>query len=327
MSSKTVKTQQSRRTKSQTKKTPSGKTGSQKSIQKIVPHLWFDNQAEEAVNFYVSIFKKSNIGSISRYGESGAKISGMSQGTVLTVTFSLEGQEFMALNGGPVYKFTPAISFYVKFGTTQEIDTLWHKLSVDGTILMALDKYPFSTKYGWLQDKYGVSWQLNVESGGQKITPLFTFVGKQNGKAEEAMNFYSSLFENSRIISISRYRAGDGDIEGNVNHGVFSLGGQEFMAMESSMNHPFTFNPAISFLVNCDTQEEIDYLWEKLTAGGEEVQCGWLSDKYGVSWQIVPTVLGKMMVDKDAKKTERVMQALLPMKKLDIGILQQAYEK
>ncbi|OLS13179.1 MAG: 3-demethylubiquinone-9 3-methyltransferase [Promethearchaeota archaeon CR_4] len=279
------------------------------------------------MNFYVSIFKNSQIGGISRYGESGAKVSGIPHGSVLTVTFTLDGQEFMALNGGPVYKFTPAISFYVKCETPQEIDTLWKKLSTDGTVLMELDKYPFSDKYGWLQDKYGLSWQLNLESGGQKITPLLMFVGNRNGKAEEAMNFYSSLFEDSRIISISRYRAGDGDIEGHINHGVFSLGRQEFMAMESSLNHLFTFTPAISFLVNCDIQAEIDHFWEKLTVGGEEVQCGWLIDKYGISWQIVPTVLGQMMLDKDARKTERVMQALLPMKKLDITILEQAYEK
>ena len=162
-------------------------------MQKITPCLWFDNQAEEAVKFYVSIFKNSKIGSVTRYGEAGAEVSGRPKGSVMTITFQLEGQEFMALNGGPVFKF----------------------------------------------------------------------------------------------------------------------------------------NEAISFVVNCKTQEEVDRLWEKLSEGGDEraQQCGWLKDKYGVSWQIVPTVLGEMLQAKDPKKSERVMKALLQMNKIDIEALRQAYEQ
>ncbi len=296
-------------------------------MQKIVPYLWFDTQAEEAVNFYVSLFKNSKIGDISRYYDSGAKVSGMPKGSIQTITFILEGKDFMALNGGPAFKISPAISFYVKCDNIQEIDTLWQKLSLGGTVLMELAKYPFSEKFGWLNDKFGVSWQLNLERGDQKISPCLMFVGKQAGKVEEAMNFYTSLFKDSRVSSISRYRAGEGDIEGRVNHGVFSLNGQEFLALESSLDHRFTFTPAVSLLVNCDTQKEIDTLWAKLTEGGEEVQCGWLTDKYGISWQIVPTVLGEMMRDKDPRKTEQVMNALLQMKKIDITALQLAYKK
>lgn len=158
-------------------------------MKKINPCLWFDNQAEEAVNFYVSVFKNSKIMNVARYGEEAAKVSGSPKGTVMTVTFVLEGQEFMALNGGPV----------------------------------------------------------------------------------------------------------------------------------------FAFSPAISFIVNCETQEEVDRFWEKLSEGGELGQCGWLKDKYGVSWQIVPTVLGEMLQDKDAKRTERVMNALLQMKKIEINDLRRAY--
>ena len=160
-------------------------------MQKITPCLWFDDQAEEAVTFYVSILKNSKIASVARYGEEGAKVSGRPKGTVMTVTFDLDGQEFMALNGGPV----------------------------------------------------------------------------------------------------------------------------------------FTFSPAISFIVNCETQQEVDRLWEKLSEGGEKEQCGWLKDKYGVSWQIVPSVLGKMMQDKNREKSKRVMEALLKMSKIDIKILKQAYEQ
>jgi len=160
-------------------------------MQKITPHLWFDNKAEEAANFYVSIFKNSKIESTSRYGEEGSKVSGMPKGTVMTVRFQLRGQEFMALNGGPVFKFSEAISF----------------------------------------------------------------------------------------------------------------------------------------IVNCDTQEEVDYMWEKLSEGGDKGVCGWLKDKYGLSWQIVPTILGEMMQDKDERKSERVMAAVLKMTKIDIKTLKQAYEQ
>jgi len=159
--------------------------------QKITPCLWFDDQAEEAVKFYTSIFKKSKVGRIARYGEAGAKVSGRPKGSVMTATFEIEGQEFMALNGGP----------------------------------------------------------------------------------------------------------------------------------------HFRFSEAVSFIVNCETQQEIDQLWEKLSEGGEQGVCGWLKDKYGLSWQVIPTVLEKMMQDKDSDKTNRVMRALLQMKKLDIRRLEEAYER
>jgi len=160
-------------------------------MQKITPFLWFDDKAEEAANFYTSIFRNSKIGSVNRYGEEGAKASGRPMGTVMTVTFQLEGQEFVALNGGP----------------------------------------------------------------------------------------------------------------------------------------HFTFSPAISFVVNCKTQEEVDEMWEKLSEGGEELRCGWLKDRYGVSWQIIPSALGEMLSDADTGKSKRVMRAMFQMKKIDIGSLERAYEQ
>ena len=162
-----------------------------KTMQRITPFLWFDNQAEEAVNFYVAIFKDSRIRSIARYEEEAAKASGRPKRSVMTVAFELNGQEFIALNGGPLFKFTEAISF----------------------------------------------------------------------------------------------------------------------------------------VVNCETQEEVDHFWKRLTAGGQEVQCGWLKDRFGVSWQIVPTVLGEMLQDKDPEKSRRVMAAMLKMKKINIEALKKAYSK
>ena len=159
----------------------------------------------------------------------------------------------------------------------------------------------------------------------QKITPCLWF----DDQAEEAVNFYISLFRNSRIVSIARYgdaaAAASGRPKGSVMTIVFQLEGQDFMALNGGP--VFTFSPAISLMVNCASQEELDMLWEKLSAVPEAEQCGWLQDKYGVSWQIVPAALGEVMQDKDPERTERFMKAVLQMKKLDIGTLMRAYEQ
>jgi predicted 3-demethylubiquinone-9 3-methyltransferase (glyoxalase superfamily) len=156
----------------------------------------------------------------------------------------------------------------------------------------------------------------------QKITPFLWF----NDQAEEAMNFYTSIFKNSNIGSVSRYgEAGPGQ-KGKVMTASFQLDGQEFIALNGGPQ--FKFTEAISFLINCETQQEVDYYWEKLLAfGGEESQCGWLKDKYGLSWQVVPTILSKLLTDKDAAKAQRVMHAMLQMKKIIIADLKEAYER
>jgi predicted 3-demethylubiquinone-9 3-methyltransferase (glyoxalase superfamily) len=295
-------------------------------MQKIVPHLWYDNQARNAAKFYTSIFNNSSMGRVSHYGKAGARGAGRRKGSVMTVTFDIEGQQFIALNGGPAFTFTPAISFYATC-RADEIDGLWQKLSKDSkSIMMELDKYPFAEKYGWLQDKYGVSWQLIVGSRDQKIAPCLMFTQKQAGKAEEAMHFYVSLFPDSNISMISHYGKGAREPEANINHAEFKLASQDFICMDSSQPQLPGFNEAISFLVNCRDQEEIDHLWQKLTGGGEEVQCGWLKDKYGLSWQITPAILSQMLEDPDESKTERVMEAFLQMKKIEIEALRRAYE-
>lgn len=289
-------------------------------MKKITPFLWFDNQAEEAVKLYVSAFPNSSVGNVVRNGAA-----------VLTTSFSLNGQSFVALNGGPQYKFTPAISFYTICETEAEIDVAWQKLLVGGQVLMPLNKYEWSEKYGWLADQYGVSWQITlgkIKDLGQQFTPAFMFTGEQQGKAEEAINFYVSLFERSSIKLISRYKAGGIDPEGTISHAQFFLDGQAFIAMDSAMQHGFQFNEAISFVINCDTQADIDYFWNTIIAdGGKEGQCGWLKDKYGISWQVVPPVLGKLLGDPNPAKSQSVMQAMLQMKKLDIEALKVAYEQ
>jgi predicted 3-demethylubiquinone-9 3-methyltransferase (glyoxalase superfamily) len=154
----------------------------------------------------------------------------------------------------------------------------------------------------------------------KKITPFLWF----DGKAEEAMNFYVSIFKNSKVGKVTRYGDAGPGPKGSVMSATFQLEGQEFFALNGGPQ--FTFTPAISFFVNCETQQEVDDLWEKLSEGGKTNRCGWLADKYGVSWQIIPSALGRMLGDPDPQKAKRVMMAMLQMEKIDIQGLEKAYE-
>ena len=195
---------------------------------------------------------------------------------------------------------------------------------------MELAEYSFSEKYGWVQDKYGLSWQVMFMGDRkikQRIITTLMFVGKQYGKAEDAINFYASVFASARVGDILRYSKGEEpDKVGTVKHGAFTLEGQEFAAMDSAREHNFAFNEAISFIVHCETQKEIDYYWGKLSADPKAEQCGWLKDKYGLSWQIVPNLMDEMLKDNDKKKLAQVTEAFLQMKKFDIEELKKAYE-
>jgi predicted 3-demethylubiquinone-9 3-methyltransferase (glyoxalase superfamily) len=197
-------------------------------------------------------------------------------------------------------------------------------------VLMELGEYPFSERYGWVQDRYSLSWQVIYVGESeiqQRIIPVLMFVGRVCGKAEEAASFYASVFRNAKVDILARYGKGEEpDREGTVKYAAYRLLGQEFGAMDSAREHPFTFNEAISFMVYCDTQEEIDYYWDKLSAVPEAEQCGWLKDKYGLSWQIVPTSMDEMMQDKDEKRVARVTEAFLKMKKFDLAKLEEAYQ-
>jgi predicted 3-demethylubiquinone-9 3-methyltransferase (glyoxalase superfamily) len=301
------------------------------TIPKIVPHLWFDKGAKEAAGFYGSVFgKNSRIKGVTTLHDTPS-------GTVDVVSIELLGQGFMAIGAGPEFKFNPSVSFIVNFdpsrenGARQSIDVAWGKLLDGGTALMPLDKYPFSERYGWLQDKYGLSWQLiltNPEGHERpEIVPLLLFVGDVCGKAEEAVNFYLSVFKDSKRGALVRHDAGqEPDKKGTVMFADFKLLDLWFASMDSGHEHHFAFNEAISFVVHCDTQEEIDHYWGKLSAVPEAEQCGWLNDKYGISWQIVPAVMDEMMSSGDQEKIVRVTETFLKMKKFDIEALQQAYE-
>lgn len=299
-------------------------------MQKIIPHLWFDKNAEEAVKLYTSVIENSEIGEIARYGKEGFEFHKMPEGSVMTVSFTLDGQSFIALNGGPVFTFNPSISFHIKCKTEKEVDRVWNALIDGGKALMELGSYPFSKRYGWLQDKYGVSWQvIHTEAPfSQRITPVMMFIGKNAGRAEEAATLYTSLFKNSKINMISRYGKGmEPDKESSVSYASIILEGQEFGVMDSAHEHHFALNEAVSFLIHCNNQQEVDYFWEKLTAdGGEESMCGWLKDKFGVSWQVVPEQLEMFMKDPDPAKSSRVANAMFSMKKIIIADLESARE-
>lgn len=292
-------------------------------MQKIQPHLWFDTQAVEATAFYVSLFPNSEIIHTSI-------IKDTPSGDCDTVTFKLAGQNFMAISAGPYFKFNPSVSLFTSFKSEEDITLAWNKLIEGGKELMPFQSYPWAEKYGWLEDKYGLSWQLSLSKDHpteQQITPLLMFTQDKAGKAKEAIADYTSIFPNSKTDLLVAYEKNEGDVEGYIKHGQFNLNGQNFMAMDSSGPHQFQFNEAISFIVNCDTQEEVDFFWEKLSAVPESEQCGWLKDKYGVSWQIVPVAMGKLMSSGDKDKTARVTKAFLKMKKLNIKELEEAFNQ
>jgi predicted 3-demethylubiquinone-9 3-methyltransferase (glyoxalase superfamily) len=275
----------------------------------IYPSLWFNGNAREAADLYCSVFPQFTIS-----GEN-----------PLVVNIASRDQQLMLINGGPEFTPNPSISFFAVFDSVEELEKAWDKLLEGGSVLMPLDAYPWSIKYGWLQDRYGVNWQLHhgkMAETNQFIIPALMFNGEQNGRAGEAINLYTSVFKESALTTVERYQEGEQDITGNIKHARFSLGRFTLAAMDSSMPHPFAFNEGVSFVVECETQEEIDYYWDKLSEGGSESQCGWLKDRFGVSWQVVPSILPQLMAD--PARSGRVIQAFLKMKKFDIATLLKA---
>ena len=306
-------------------------------MEKITPHLWFDKEAKEAAAFYTSVFPASRIVNTS-------VIHDTPSGDCDIVSFELWGQEFMSISAGPLFKFNSSVSFMVNFDplffkdssspekeARRALDLAWGKLSEGGTVLMPIDQYNFSNRYGWVQDKFGLSWQLiltNPEGEPRpSVIPSLLFVRDNAGRAEEAINFYLSVFRDSKKGETHRYGAGQlPEKEGTIMFADFMLENTWFAAMDSGREHNFTFNEAVSFMVKCKTQKEIDYYWDKLSAVPEAEQCGWLKDKFGLSWQVVPEAMDVMLGDKDPQRVARVTEAFLKMKKFDLAELENAYQ-
>lgn len=271
--------------------------------------LWFDKQAKEVFTFYESVFPDIKLISENPF----------------TVNYTLAGKRFMHFNGGPEFKINPSISFFYNVDTEAEIDQIWAKLTEGGQVMMQLNAYPWSRKYGWVADKFGVNWQLMLDHvSGDKVYPNMMFTGENNGKAAEAIAFYTSIFPNSKTIHESPYGEGGRDTAEHLSYAQFRLNNQTYGAMDSSHMHAFQFNEGVSHLIIADTQAEIDYYWNHLTAEGKPGKCGWLQDRYGVSWQVAPSCLGKYM--NNPLTAPKATFAFLQMSKFIIADLEKACE-
>ncbi|MBU8882437.1 VOC family protein [Kaistella sp. DKR-2] len=281
----------------------------------IFPCLWFNGDGTEAAKFYTDTF--------------GGKIT---VDTPVVINFELFGQKLMILNAGPQFEKNASVSFMVLCETEEEVEKYWKTLSEGGIVLMELGEYPWSKKYGWVRDRFGVTWQLYLgeRQGDQKIVPTLMYIHGNNGKAKEAMELYTGIFPNSKIGGVMKYGDGVGnethEVPENVQHAQFELDGYTFFCMDNSYDHQFDFSEGISMVVMTDNQEETDHLWNSLTAnGGRESMCGWLKDRFGFSWQIVPKRLIELMNDSDPEKAQKVMEAMMKMQKIVIADLEKAY--
>jgi predicted 3-demethylubiquinone-9 3-methyltransferase (glyoxalase superfamily) len=292
-------------------------------MQGITPHLWFDAEAVEAARFYCETFPESGVTSV-------VTVPDTPSGDVDTVSFELFGQPFMAISAGPLFSFTPSVSFAVACETTEEVDRYWERLSAGGSVLMELGRYPFSERYGWTTDRYGVSWQVSVATDGaegQRITPTLLFVGDVCGRAEEAIRAYTSVFPDSTIEAVVPYGPDAApNAPDHLMYASFRLAGQRFAAMDSALAHDAGFNEAISLLVDCDDQAELDRYTEALSAVPEAEQCGWVKDRFGLSWQISPADLDRMMTEGSKEQVARVADVFLEMQRFDLAALHRAYE-
>lgn len=263
--------------------------------------IWFDNQAKEAMTFYATIFPNSKL----------------NQSNDIVTDAIIGGIQFTGINGGPIFRPNPSISFMVILENKEDVDAIWAQLSSGGKVLMELDQYPWSQHYGWIEDRYGVSWQLYLgklsDVSDQQIVPTIMFTQDQNGKCEEALSYYELIFSNFSSHGILKYK--EGEQSGLVQHTQFAINNFLLMAMDGGNTHDFKFNEGISLVVHCDNQEDIDYYWNRLTKEGEESMCGWCKDKYGISWQVIPKGIEKMIQSPSASS------ALMKMHKIIIDDL------
>ncbi len=299
-------------------------------MQKIVPHLWFDKEAEEAAAFYGEVFDDAKVIAVTHYPDAGQEAHGQAAGSVMTVEFEISGFTFLAINAGPVFTPNPSISFILNFdpsvigNASSALEQHWSALAEGGQVLMELGEYPFSPKYGWVQDCFGISWQLILtDPDGEDrpfIAPQLMFAGDNANRALEAIDLYTSVFDNSGPGNLVQYQEDTGDVSaGGLMFGDFQLAGVWFAAMDSPVRHDFDFNEGISLLVGCDTQEEIDRYWSQLSAVPEAEQCGWCKDRFGVSWQISPSNISELMSDEDPDRFKRNFEAMMQMKKFDLS--------
>ena len=288
-------------------------------VQKITPNIWCNGNAQEMAEFYVATFDDAEILQTVHYPKSAEEGLADFQldmaGKALTVQFRIYNQEFVAINAGPEFTPNPSISFFVNFDPSRDdqarehLDELWNKLSDGGTSLMELGEYPFSPHYGWVQDKFGVSWQLiltNPEGEPRPvIVPSLLFTDTSQSQARQAAELYVSLFDDAALGTLSTYGQDMGLAKADsLAFGEFRVGDQWFAVMDNGgQDHKFSFNEGISLSVACKDQAEIDKLWGVLSTVPEAEQCGWCKDQFGVSWQIVPENMEELMSRPNAYTT------------------------
>jgi predicted 3-demethylubiquinone-9 3-methyltransferase (glyoxalase superfamily) len=276
----------------------------------IYPCLWFDHNALEVVEYYQTIFDEVRV----------------LYNTSMVLTFEINGTKFMGLNGGPQFKFTSAVSYFVYCGGSKEkIDSLYEALSDGGKIVFPLEKYDWSPRYAWVEDMYGVNWQLDIEpiNSEQKIVPCLLFGNAIISKVGEAMLHYTGIFRDSMVLMQWPFPKEMNQPDGALLFAQFKLNNFIMNAMSSPNPLSYGFSEASSFVVECDTQEDIDHYWNRLLeGGGKESMCGWLQDKYGLWWQIVPSELPDLMSNPNTMN--QVSQVVLRSKKFNLKELREA---
>ncbi|CRH22272.1 VOC family protein [Carnobacterium maltaromaticum] len=286
---------------------------------KFASCLWVDNQVEEMTELYTKVFENGKpLKTLYFLEDAHGKI-----GDILTQSVQLANQEFILLNGGPEFKATPSISYMVTCTSETQLQVLWQELSEGGKLLMNLAIYPGVGQFGWLEDRFGISWQFSLDqsSSSQKITPCFMFSGEQYGNASRAVAEWIEVFQSGEILE----HYSNEDLTTKL--AKFTLHQQEFMAMDSAVDHDFTFSLANSFYVYCENQKEIDRLWTAITSKGTEMPCGWMGDRFGVAWQTVTRDMDTMLDRKNLTKALAVTQAVYGMMKIDSEELRRIYNE
>lgn len=294
-------------------------------MQKIIPNLWFDHTAAEAATFYASVFPNARVTDTQLYPDEGLPdFQAEFAGKEITVSFEIDGYSFIAINAGPEFPVNPSISFLLNFDPSRDpdarahLDQLWAALAESGQVMMPLGEYAHSPHFGWVQDRYGVSWQLMLTNPGGEprpfIVPTLLFGSTAQNRAGEAAAYYVDIFPGSRVGTDMRYPEQAGPATpGSVMFTDIELFGQWFGLMDASVEQDFTFNCGVSLMIQCADQAEIDRYWDALSAVPEAEQCGWCADRFGLSWQVVPANLGDLMLTGDS------YAALMGMKKIEIA--------
>lgn len=276
----------------------------------IFPCIWFNQNGSEAAKFYTAVFRNSKI----------------TMDTSMVVNLEIEGQKLMFLSVGPQFRPNLTVSLMLMCDSKDEVEEYYQKLSENGKIMMEIDAYPWSEKYAWVEDQFGISWQLyySKEKFNQKFSLVLMFTGKNNGKCREAIEYYTSIFPNSNIEGVMNYPDGQGEPSENIAHSQFQIDQYTMMAMDSSHQHNFNFSEGTSIVVMTNDQEETDFYWNRLTEEGEESMCGWLKDRYGFSWQITPKRLIELTNTDNPEKNKKAFDAMLKMKKIIIKDIEDA---